>query len=76
MNAGSRATHMSMNGWYQGNAGHLPGRNWENDPLGQEARKYDSMEGIDRVELGTETENNAYRHGWRVVEQCIRAGSP
>ena len=27
--------------------------------LGQDARNYDSMEGIGRVELGTETENNA-----------------
>ena len=27
--------------------------------LGQEARRYDSKEGIGRVESGTETENNA-----------------
>ena len=26
---------------------------------------------LPRVESGTETENNAYVHGWTVVEQCI-----
>ena len=31
----------------------------ESNALGQEARKYDSTEGIGRVESGTETENNA-----------------
>ena len=25
---------------------------------------------LPRVESGTETENNAYVHGWTVVEQC------
>ena len=38
--------------------------------LGQDPRKYDSKDGIGRVESGTETENNAYVHGWTVVEQC------
>ena len=35
--------------------------------LGQEARRYDSKEGIGRVESGTETENNA----GAVVEEAI-----
>ncbi len=26
---------------------------------------------LPRVESGTETESNAYVHGWTVVEQCI-----
>ena len=29
------------------------------------------MDGIGRVESGTETENNAYVHGWTVLVQCI-----
>ena len=30
---------------------------------------YDSKDGIGRVESGTETESNAYVHGWTVLEQ-------
>ena len=37
--------------------------------LGQEARRYDSKEGIGRVESGTETENNA---GVIIEEQLPR----
>ena len=40
----------------------------KNRLLGQDARNYDSMDGIGRVESGTETVNNAYVHGWTVVE--------
>ena len=28
------------------------------------------MDATGRVESGTETEGNAYCHGWQVVEQC------
>jgi len=35
--------------------------------LGQDARKYDSKDGVGRGESGTETENNAYAHGWAVL---------
>ena len=31
----------------------------ESNALGQEVRRYDSREGVGRVESGTETENNA-----------------
>ncbi len=38
--------------------------------IGQDARKYDSRDGIGRVESGTETENNA-----EVVRGAIAEGS-
>ena len=41
--------------------------------LGQEARRYDSKEGIGRVESGTETENNA---GVIIEEQLPRRKKP
>jgi len=39
-------------------------------PWRSDVGRYDSKEGIGRVESGTEAESNAYRQGWRVVEQC------
>jgi hypothetical protein len=36
-------------------------------PWRSDVGRYDSKEGIGRVESGTETESNAYAHGWAVL---------